>query len=240
MTASNSSPISEKTWHVIEALAMACSVYRQKGYTSTSTVIAGDPTNERRWTNKDHVMYQLVPELAESTYLSNFQITEEDLEIADAIIKHFRRLSFGVLGDNLNDYMTRVFNVTQKELVSFADLGVLASVPQVYEREIQSKEIKNIAKETKQEYLGKEGDRLTLNIRYINTRFIPNLNCFAHDAVTDTNHLINFLNKIELGKTGTCHTIQARVKRQGVNYTTKTIETQLNYVKVLDNTLVWQ
>jgi hypothetical protein len=240
MKASNSSPISEKTWHVVEALAMACSVYRQKGYTSTSTVIAGDPTNEHRWTNKDHVMYQLVPELAEATYLSNFQITEADLEIADAIIKHFRRLSFGVLGDNLNDYMTRVFNVTQKELVSFADLGVLASVPQVYEREIQSKEIKNIAKETKQEYLGKEGDRLTLRIRYINTRFIPNLNCFAHDAITDTNHLVNFLNKIELGKTGTCHTIQARVKKQGVNYITKTIETQLNYVKVLDNILVWQ
>lgn len=239
MTASDTH-INDRTWNVTEALAMACSIYRQKGYTSTSTVISGEPTDDRRWTNKDHLMYQLVPSLASHTYLSSFQTTDKDLETADAIIKYFRRLSFGVLGENLNDYMSRVFNVTQKELVTFSDLGVLASVPQVYDREIQAKTIKNIAADTKQEYLGKEGDRLTLNIRYINTRFVPNLNCFAHDAVTDTNHLVNFLNKIELGKPGTCHTIQARVKKQGVNYQTKTIETQLNYVKVLDNILVWQ
>ena len=110
----------------------------------------------------------------------------------------------------------------------------------MYDREIQEKKIKEIVKDTKQEYLGKEGDRLTLNIRYINTRFIPTLNCYAHDAITDTNHLINFLNKAELGKAGISHTIQGRVKKQAVNYQTKTAETQLNYVKVLDKILIWQ
>jgi hypothetical protein len=240
MTASDKVSVNERSWSAIEALAMACSVYRQKGYTSTSTVISGEPSDERRWTNKDHLIYQLVPELASHTYLSSFKITDQDLETAEAIIKYFRRLSFGVLGENLNDYMARVFNVTQKEQITFAELGIVASVPQVYEREIQSKEIKNIARETKQEYLGKEGDKLTLHIRYINTRFVPNLNCFAHDAVTDTNHLVNFLSKIEMGKPGVCQTVQARVKRHGVNYHTKTFETQLNYVKILDNTLVWQ
>lgn len=234
------SNLRNSVWPTRDALAMACSIYRQLGYTSTSTIVSGDESDHRRWTNKEHLMYQLIPDISNHTYLHSFKVIDQDLETADDIIKHFRKLSFGLLGDNLNDYMARVFNVTQKDSVDVKELGVIASVPQVYDREIQEKKIKEIVKDTKQEYLGKEGDRLTLNIRYINTRFIPTLNCYAHDAITDTNHLINFLNKAELGKAGISHTIQGRVKKQAVNYQTKTAETQLNYVKVLDKILVWQ
>ena len=82
MTASEKVSVNERSWSAIEALARACSVYRQKGYTSTSTVISGEPSDERRWTNKDHLIYQLVPELASHTYLSSFKITDQDLETA--------------------------------------------------------------------------------------------------------------------------------------------------------------
>jgi hypothetical protein len=230
----------ERLFDVRVALAMSASIYRQKGYTSTSTYISSDPAGEIRWTNKDHLIYQLVPSLASSSYISLFKVTQADYDTADAIIKYYRKLSFGVLGGELNDYMQKVFSTTQNDKISFSDLGILASVPSVYEREVKTKELESIAKGTKQEYLGKEGDTLTLTIKYINTRFVPALNCFAHDAVTDTNHLVNFLNKLELGKPGETQKIKCRVKKHGLNFTTKTMETQLNYVKIVDNVFVWQ
>jgi hypothetical protein len=136
--------------------------------------------------------------------------------------------------------MQRVFASTQNETVKFQDFGVLASVPHVYQKEVVAKEIKSQAKGTVQEHIGKVGDTVYLNIRYIETRYVQKLNCYAHSAITDSNHLVNFLNKIELGEPGAAQKIRARVKAHGANYTTKTLETQLNYVKAVDTILVWQ
>ena len=105
---------------------------------------------------------------------------------------------------------------------------------------MEKKRIISESKSAVQEHLGEIGKTIELNIRYINSRFIQKLNCYAHDAVTDTGHLVNFLNKSELGKPGVSQKIRAKVKTHGVNYLTKSIETQLNYVKVLDNVLIWQ
>lgn len=232
--------VKEEDWSTKEALAVACSIFRQKGYTSTSVHLADDPTGDQRWHNKEMLMYELMPRLANSKYLLNFVATEQDYEQAEVIIKYFRRLSFGVIGDSLNDYLSKMFSVTQKDRVSIQDLGVLASAPMLYDKEITQKEVAEQIKDTEKTYIGKEGESVTVNIRYIKIKFLPNINCFAHTAVTDTNHLITFLNKIELGKPGTTQKIKARVKKHGVDYHTKHPETQLNYVKVVDNILVWQ
>lgn len=232
-------PVNERVWPAEEVLTMACAIYRTKGYTSTSTFIAADPDSESRWNNKEHLCYQMVPDL-DKEYKVLIKVTQEDADMARNIVQYYRRLAFGVIGDTLNDYMQRVFSSTQKAEVTFKDFGIVASVPAVYEKEMVKKRITKEAKESKQEHLGEIGQTLELNIRYINTRYIQKLNCYGHDAVTDTGHLINFLNKSELGKTGLSQKIRAKVKAHGVNYTTKTIETQLNYVKVLDNILVWQ
>lgn len=233
-------PVNERVWPAEEILTMACAIYRLKGYTSTSTFITSDPNSESRWNNKEHLCYQIVPEIAEKDYKVLINIIQEDADTAKDIVQYYRRLAFGVIGDTLNDYMQRVFSSTQKAEVTFKDFGIIASVPAVYDKEMTKKRIEKEAKQSKQEHLGEIGSVMELNIRYINTRYILKLNCYAHDAVTDTGHLVNFLNKLELGKTGTTQKIRAKVKAHGVNYTTKTIETQLNYVKVLDNVLVWQ
>lgn len=229
--------LKERKFPVKSVLAMACAIFRQKGYTSTSTHYQdGHPT----YTNKDMLIYEFFKDLQPKDYLLSFKPTEEDEETAEAIIKYYRRLTFGVIGNDLNDYLKRLFTVTQSEDTVMGDFGVLASVPNAYEREQIEREVKSQIKDTVKEHLGKEGETIYLNIKYIKTRFIPSLNCYAHEAVTDTNHLVSFLNKIELGKQGTVQKIRARVKKHGANYTTKTPETQLNYVKALDTELVWQ
>lgn len=232
--------VNDRVWSAEEVLTMACAIYRTKGYTSISTYTNLDPDSELRWNNKEHLCYQIVPELADKEYKVLVNVTQEDADTAHAIIQYYRRLTFGVIADNLNDYMQRVFSSTQKAEVKFSDFGILASVPSAYDKEMTKRRIEKEAKNTKQEHIGKIGESLILEIRYISTRFVQKLNCYAHDAVTNDGHLVNFLNKIELGKPGSVQKIRAKVKAHGVNYQTKTIETQLNYVKVLDTEFVWQ
>jgi len=224
----------QQIWSTSDALAMACAIHRQRGFTSSSTVVFGEPFNEDRWTNKDHLCYQLKPEIAGLTYISQFSITDGDRETAATIIAHFRRLSFGVLGGDINDYMRRVFAVTQNDTVTFGDLGVLASVPNAYERDMAAKRLTAQIKDTRQEYLGEIGKTITVTLRYLTVRYVPRLNCFSHEAVADSGHLVSFLNSTQLGKTDQQQTVKGRVKRHGVNYTAKTLETQINYVKVID------
>jgi len=230
----------DKKFTAIEALSMACAIYRNNGYTSTSTYLVNDPSNEQRWTNKDHLIYQLMPSLASKDYNSLFKVKREDLDVACDIIKFYRKLSFGLLGNELNDYMQRVFSSTQNEMVGLNELGIIASIPKIYERDIQEKYLKDEAKKTIQEHFGTEGETVTLNIRYLRTKYIEKIECYAHEAVTSTNYLVNFLSKNQLGSLGDNQQIRAKIKKHTQNYTTKTAETQLNYVKVLDNGLVWQ
>jgi len=233
------SELKDKTWPADSVLAMSCAIFRTKGFTSVSSIIRDNVDSADRWNSKEHLCYQMVPDL-DKEYKVLIKVTQEDVDNAAAIVQYYRRLTFGVIADNLSDYMQRVFSSTQKPEVSFKDFGILASVPSVYSKEIEKKRIIAESKSAKQEHLGEIGKTLQLNIRYINTRFIPKLNCYAHDAITDSEHLVNFLNKSQLGKVGDCQTIRAKVKAHGVNFVSKSIETQLNYVKPLDNDLVWQ
>jgi len=232
-------PLNERTWPAENVLAMACAIFRTKGYTSVSAFTNADPDSDERWNSKEHLSYQMVPDLNKD-YKVPVKVTQEDTDTASAIIHYYRRLTFGVIADNLNDYMQRVFSSTQKPEVIFKDFGILASVPSLYFKEMEKKRIITESKTAKQEHIGVVGEPILLNIRYVNTRYVKKLNCYAHDAVTDGGHLVNFLNKSALGKTGETQTIRARVKAHGVNYTTKSIETQLNYVKPIDKELIWQ
>jgi hypothetical protein len=231
-------PLKDRVWPAETVLAMACAIFRTKGYTSVSSIASTDES-ENRWNSKEHLSYQLVPDLTKD-YKVLIKVTQEDTDNASTIINYYRRLTFGVIADSLNDYMQRVFSSTQQPEVSFKDFGILASVPSLYFKEMEKKRILQESKEAKQEHLGVIGNSILLNVRYINIRYIPKLNCYAHDAITDTGHLVNFLNKAALGKNDEMQTIRAKVKAHGVNYTTKSIETQLNYVKTIDNELVWQ
>ena len=232
-------PLNERVWAAENVLAMACAIFRTKGFTSVSSVVSSDLDSEGRWNSKEHLCYQMVPDL-DKEYKVLIKVTQEDTDNAAAIMQYYRRLTFGVIADNLSDYMQRVFSSTQKPEVNFKDFGILASVPSVYFKEMEKKRIVTESKSAVQEHIGVIGGNILLNIRYINTRFIQKLNCYAHDAITDTGHLVNFLNKSALGKTGETQTIRAKVKAHGVNYTTQTIETQLNYVKPVDNEFIWQ
>lgn len=234
------SDLKDKDFSTIDTLAMACCIHRQKGFTSVSKYIAADPEGSQRYNNKEMLTYAMMPFLAKSDYLPQFKPTDKDIEQAESIIKHYRRLMFGVIADNLNDYMKGIFNYTQNNTVKMAAFGFLASVPSAYEKELQKKVLQEHIKSTKQEHLGTLEQTLILDIVYIGTRFVDQIGCWSHDAITSSNHLVSFLSKEQLGKQGDSQKIRAKVRAHKENFHTKTPETQLNYVKVLDKEMVWQ
>jgi hypothetical protein len=234
------SDLKDKEFPTLDTLAMACCISRQKGFTSVSKYIATDPTNGERWNNKEMLTYAMMPFLAKSDYLLHFKPTEEDVAQAEDIIKYYRRLMFGVIADNLTSYMQGIFNNTQQDTVKMNAFGFLASVPSTYEKEIQKKILQERIKSTKAEHIGALNQPIELDIVYIGTRFVEQVGCWSHDAITSTNHLVSFLSKEQLGKQGDSQKIKAKVKAHRENYHSKTPETQLNYVKVIDNEFVWQ
>ncbi len=229
----------ERTWGTVEALSMACAINREKGFTSVSKHVFQDPGNEERWTNKDMLSYILFPEIAGPNFNVLIKVKPCDLEQANAIIKHYRKLSFGVLGDSINDYLQRVFTVTQSDSVKMSDFGIIASVPSIYEKDIHAKETLEQIKTTKNEHLGTEGQVLELDILVIESKYVEQIGCWGHLAVTSTDYLVSFLSKERLLNRKDVAKIRGKVKRHSQHWKTKTAETALNYVKVLDEKMVW-
>lgn len=234
------SSLKDQQFSVVEVLTIACCIFRERGYSSTSTYINTETEGVNTHTNKDMLTFELMPLLAPSNYLLKFEPTVEDVYMAEAAIKYYRKLSFGLMAETLNDYLTRVFTATQNEKVTIKDFGIIASVPQVYERDVAEKTLREEIKTTVNGHLAKEGDEITVNIRYLRTKPVAQLGCWSHEAVTDTGYLVSFLSKNALGVIGNTQKIRAKVKKHGANFITKTPETQLNYVKVVDNEFVWQ
>lgn len=232
--------VNQRVWSAIEVLSLACAINREKGFTSVSKVTFTEPTNEARWTNKDMLCYGLVQEIVPQNYNVMIKVRPCDLEEAEAIIKYYRRLSFGVLAENINDYLQNVFRVTQTEEVKFKDFGVIASVPSVYEREVHAKETMDQIKTTKNEHIGVEGQTMELDIVVLESKFIEKIGCWGHLAITSSDHLISFLNKNKLLDRKDTARIRAKVKRHAEHWISKTAETQFNYVKVVDDTMSWQ
>jgi hypothetical protein len=236
----NSTPYNERVWTPEDALTMACAIFRTKGFTSTSSMVFAVEGTQRQWTSKEHLSYQLVPEIASAEYKELIKVKQEDIDMAADIVRYYRKLTFGVIADDLNDYMTRVFSSTQGEKITFKDLGVVASVPSLYQKDLEKRRVEKESKNSVQEHIGVVGESIDLTIRYINTRFVQKLECYAHDAITNSGHLVNFLNKKKLGDVGQTQKIRAKVKSHGISYQTKALQTQLNYVKVIDIEFVWQ
>lgn len=235
-----SNSINDRKWPTLLAVTVACAINRQKGFTSVSAYTFSDPSDDSRWTNKDILSYTMVPEIASKDFKIMIKTKPCDLEEAEAIIKHYRRLSFGVMSEQITEYMNRVFQVTQSEEVGFSDFGVLASVPSVFQKEVTAKETLDQIKTTLPEHVGKEGDSVTLDVVIIDARFVKQIDCWSHEAVTSTNHFVSFLSKTKLLDRKSVARIQGKVKSHTEHFKTKTPETRLNYVKIVDNNLVWQ
>jgi hypothetical protein len=228
-----------RTWPTEEIIALAVAVDRVHGFTSSSSYIVGG-NNETIPTNKEILGYIACPWTAPNWFVHRVEVTDEDRILAQEIIKHYRKLSFGVIADNLGEYKSRIFAITQNPSVKFADFGFVASIPGVFYKDLERKYLDQKIKNTVQEYLGAVAEPIELHVEYIRIKYLEKITCYSHLAVTSTGHLVEFLNGKKLSDVNSKQVIRAKVKAHTTHYQTNSKLTQLNYVKPVDTVLEWQ
>lgn len=216
-----------------DVIALSCAVYRSKGNQYCKESFSFDE-GPMKIANKHIMFYMLDPT---SSYAPGVEhcicsVTDEDQELATTIIKHMNRLVFKALGDTLSDFNQRAFNIVNKETVTLNDVGVIASLPLVYFRDITGIELKKIIRETNFTHLGNESEKISLTCAIIETRYVTQINCFSHTAITQSNELVSWLNKNLSGTKGDIIAITGKVKKHKLHWLHKVPETELNYVTV--------
>jgi hypothetical protein len=231
------SDIKERFFPTLDVIAIACCIYRQRGFMSASKAVM---SGTDALSNKDLLTWEIFPMLAPSEHILKFNPTDDDKEHAATIVKYYRKLMFGVIADSINDFSQGIFKNSQADTVNIQSFGFLACIPDSYYKDVFLKEITAQIEQCEKGYLGVVGNSVEANVLVLETKFIPSVSCWAHTAVSGTNHLVSFLNKNKLGSSRDIITITAKVKKHAEHFKTKVPETQLNYVKLVDRSMDWQ
>lgn len=231
------SDIKERFFPTSDVIAIACCIYRDRGFMSASKAAMAAPGTI---SNKDLLTWEIFPMLAPSEHILKFNPTDEDRAHAETIIKYYRRLMFGVIADSINDYSQGIFKNSQADTVNIQGFGFLACIPDSYFRDVSLKEITAQIEQCEKEHFGLVGNTVELRVLMLDTKFVPSIGCWAHTAVTSTNHLASFLSKNKLGNTKDIVSISAKIRKHTEHFKLKVQETQLNYVKLIDRSMDWQ
>ena len=88
-----------------DVLAVAFRAFKiNNGYVK-DTVRFSEPTNNTVFSNKDLVKFQMRPEFRPPDFVT-MQTDTDDYSDVDSALKHFRRYTFGMLGESLSDFQT--------------------------------------------------------------------------------------------------------------------------------------
>lgn len=222
-----------------DVLVLACAIQRAKGkYVNIYSSIVFDENVIPEYTNKDVLFFYLVPCAKPEGYVPDLKVLPEDHQQVQDIIKFYRKLTFGVLAENLNDYLKNISRILGNAECQQKDLGVISSIPNTYLRDVARADKDAIIKATTGEVFGNVGDSVELFCHLVDVRYIEKIECHAHTAVDSSGRLIEFLGKKQLGFEKDDIHIRAKIKDHREHFQTKKPLTQLNYVKLLDNLTV--
>ena len=218
-----------KTFKTQDVLAVAFAAHRKnKGYIKDSYRFT---ENDPLFSNKDIVKYQLCPDYRPGDF-KPVRITEEDYEAVDVALKHFRRYTMEVLGSGLTDFQKTIFENVIQEEVEYKDLGVLAYVPELVDREVRENTLKKKLRTEYRdsEYIGAVGDKVEGVCLILNSHYSSHYERYVYTADYIGN-IISFWykDKISIGER---KKFKGKIKEQSKNRLFAVNESRLNYVKV--------
>lgn len=159
-------------------------------------------------------------------------VLDEDKQAANDARSHFRKYTFGVLANNLNEFQQDLFNAVSADQVSATQLGILAYVPEMVKREKAETSLKNTVKTHFQDskFLGGIGDKFNGQCTIIAKQYHTAYERFIYTAESNGD-ILSFFCKYELTEGDVKH-INGKIKALVQNKKFKVNETRLNYVRV--------
>ena len=168
-----------------------------------------------------------------SKYYSNVEVTADDSLNVDHMIKYFKGLSLKAIKRDISDFEKTILGLINKEFVQYKDIGIIASLPNVYhngqkQREFNKTE-KALAKTSN--YVGVLHDRCTFNLTVIHKKFIWRSNSYLYVTQEGDSNNVKFFNTADEGNVGDKVIVTGYVKDWQSGKYSGGKETYLNRVK---------
>lgn len=158
---------------------------------------------------------------------------DDDLEVAQEIISYYTGLMFKAIGGKINEFEERVLEIVKADTVTAYDIGVIASLPKSYARNVEREAVEQKQRELSDSsmHIGTVGDTVNMDLEIMRFNFIQKLNCYVVNARCDGNLVVFFTSNNDFnGPTNV--KVRGRVKRHQVSSYHGGKETVFNYVKV--------
>ena len=214
---------------LLEVIALACAAQRyNRRYVKEHELYLLDSDKELH-PNK-HLILSTLKVLDERYNLDiTLEITKEDKQLASEIYKFYQRLLFSAIL-NENEFQSKLYVILQANTVKSNELGFIACLPHVYQKDLHKKQINQKIKNLDHTHLSEVGAKiLDKDCDVIECSQSKNYAAWNVLAIIE-NKLIGWMSKQEL-KQGPCVVISANIKKHSDNWKYNMPVTLLNYVK---------
>lgn len=217
-----SSPIDFDTNEVV---AVSCAVDRVNGFVKKTEVGYGENVNKKP---NVHYLYE---------HFCNNEKTEvldTDRELAEEIIDYLKGLSFKALERKLTEFETNVLNFVGSEKVNKSQLGIAASLPNVYRNKLEADvwTVRESELARTSDYLGELGKRSDFTAKIENLRYIAKTMSYLVSCSVDDKNILKFFTVDKVGNVGDIINVTGFVKGQNVSNYSNAKETMINRIKI--------
>ena len=214
---------------LLEFIALACAAQRYNGrYVKEYEIYLLDSDKELH-PNK-HLILSTLKLLNEQYDIDiTLPITKEDKQLASEIHKFYQRLLFSAIL-NENEFQSKLYVILQANTVKFNEIGFIACLPHVYQKDLHKKQIDQKIKNLDQGHLSEvDAKILDKDCDVIECTRSENYDAWNVLAIIE-NKLVSWMSSREIIQ-GPCVVISAKIKKHSDNWKYNFPVTLLNYVR---------
>jgi len=167
------------------------------------------------------------------TYYNDISVIESDSENVDHMVKYFKGLSLKAIKRDISDFEKSILGLINKEFVQYKDIGIIASLPSVYENGQKQRAFNKMEKELAKhsQYVGTLNERETFNLQILHKKFIWRSNSYLYVAKEGDYNIVKFFSQKSNADVGDTVSLTAFVKDHTLGKMSRGCETYLNRVK---------
>tara|TARA_B100001057_G_scaffold498788_1_gene607031 strand:+ start:234 stop:983 length:750 start_codon:yes stop_codon:yes gene_type:complete len=235
----------EDDYHLQDLLTLSCAVTRaNKGYIKKDAPLDKDKDEVTKKLPNLFVManYMNIEKYSTKTYdntikkyYKNFSVLDKDSEEVERMIRYFKGLSMKAIKRNISDFESSILSMISKEYVSYKDIGIIASLPNVYANGQKQKQFNKLEKQLGQtsEHIGTLRERGDFNLEVVYVKFIWRSNSYLCVAKDSNDNIVKFFYNTKIAVGEKLH-ITAYVKDHTKGKMSGGAETYLNRVKIVE------
>jgi hypothetical protein len=172
------------------AFAAACAAY---------TVLGNKYVKAGAWSNEPDGSVRPVQsnrDMIQNLLANPDRITQADRDMAELVLKYYRGFMFKIVsGVALNEFDSKALALANSQTISERDLGVLAYLPQGYDRATQRQSAEDRIHDARGGHIGQLGSKHTFSAEVLRSVYSTNWSCFFVTGITSGDQVVFFSHK---------------------------------------------